>query len=159
LENEATVALPRAATKAPFPKRPRPETYSKKSASTPNVWVKAKLIWNPNNMFSYCLKLNTRNEIGTKKRSHGLLVPALNARTRTANVTRKQTCMRYISATLSYPVMRPNKNSTPLGKNILCSLCWAKKSDRLNVPEDHSPKIRTIDHASKKTTLTPNVRT
>ena len=33
-----------------------------------DVWVKAKLIWNPNNMFSYCLKLKMRSATGTRKR-------------------------------------------------------------------------------------------
>ena len=76
-----------------------------------------------------------------------------------ASVTRKQTSTTYISVRLSYFVKLANKSSTPLGKNILCSLLWAKRRDTRNVPEDSSSKSGTMLHASKKTTLTPNART
>src|SRR5215203_2371487 len=109
-------------------------------------------------MFSYCLKLKMRKETGTNSKSHGLVV-FLKASKSMLNVARKQARMRYISTTLSYSVMLPNRSSTPLGKNILCSLCGRKRSVMCNVPEDHQSKKRAIDHASPKTTLTPNART
>src|SRR5215204_2507337 len=110
-------------------------------------------------MFSYCLKLKTSKEMGTKSKSRDGLMYALKASKRMNSVTRKHACIRYISATLSYLVAMLSKNSTPLGKNILCSRCWRKKSDTASVPEDHFSKRRNIDHASPKTTLTPNART
>src|SRR5215212_5269729 len=37
----------------------------------------------------------------------------------------KQLTITYISATLLYLVSKPNDSSATLGKNILCSTCWA----------------------------------
>lgn len=179
MENAATVAHAIAPARAktrsfpgaslwPPPVLPRTGGRSKKRASTPNVWVKAKFIWYPNSMFSYCLRLKTSSGIETKRaRVHGptvrsLVLPApvsAKAKKRTTSVVSKQTSIRYISTTLSYSVRRPSTSSTPSGKSILCSLCGAQRSDRLSVPECHSSKIRTIDHASEKTTFTPNART
>jgi hypothetical protein len=51
-ENEATVALPKATTRVDLLRGSRLEERSSRySASTPNVWAKAKLIWNPHSMF------------------------------------------------------------------------------------------------------------
>src|SRR5918995_2812140 len=160
VESEATVPLPRAAAKAGFFKLLRPKTYSRKSESTPKVCVKAKLIWNPNNMFWCCLRLKMRNEAGTKSKSQDLVaILPLKASKRMTKVTKKQPCIRYISATLSYFVMPPNRSSAPLGKSILCSLCWTQRSDKCRVPEDHLSKRRVMGHASAITTLTPKART
>jgi hypothetical protein len=124
-ENEATVAPTSALTKASFLKLLRPKTYNRNRASTTNASARAKLIWYPNNMFSYCLKLKTRNETGTKRRSHDddPMTLSLTSK-RMTNVVRRQIYTRYISTTLSYFVMLPSRSSTLSGKNILCSLWW-----------------------------------
>jgi hypothetical protein len=62
-------------------------------------------------MFLYCLRLKMRSEMGTKRKSHEdrILILSMKARKRITNVTKKQTCMSYISATLAPFVMLPNK--------------------------------------------------
>jgi hypothetical protein len=62
-------------------------------------------------MFSYCLKLKTSSEIGTKSKGHAdALTVSRKARKRMTKVTSKQTCIRYISTTLSYFVAPASRN-------------------------------------------------
>src|SRR5919112_608405 len=110
-------------------------------------------------MFLYCLRLKMRSAMGTKTKSNEdrILILSMKASKRTSKVTKKQACMRYISATLSYLVAMPNKRYTILGKNGRCALCWLQRSDTCSVPENHLSKRGTTVHASPSTTLTPNV--
>ncbi len=110
-------------------------------------------------MFQYWPRLNTRNEMGTKKKRLGPTTLSLKASRRTINVTRKQTCMRYIIATLSKAVAVPSNNMAIRGKNTLCSKCWRQRSETLNVPDDSLSKKGTIVQVSPKGTSTPNDRT
>src|SRR5215203_2458320 len=82
-------------------------------------------------MFSKCLRLNTKNGMGTKRKVESTgwcLRPLLKAKNRTIEVARRQICTRYIRGMVSYLVKVPNNSITTQGKKRMCSFSCAKRS-------------------------------